>query len=1393
LRAIAEKNNRRLLCLALLACSVFVLSVNSLAEQLPVKTYTTSDGLARDSVSRIYQDSHGFLWLCTPEGLSRFDGYKFINYGTDQGLPHRSVNDILEARDGTYWIATGHGLVRFNPNGRAAVMMRPTSAEQPSVESKSSSQAEQMFVVYYPGESDSENSINVILQDQRGAIWCGTSAGLFRLNQINGEWKFEIIDLGTSIKKMGAISALLEDGNGSVWVGAYFGLYRRSPEGRTEFYGTEQGLPSTNVISLLKDRAGRMWVGWSAGFYHMVVDADEGKRAIVAEIYGARDGVGTGWFQALHQSADGELWVATGNGLLESQSGGLDKRNFRIWTQKEGLSDNHVTAITEDRDGNLWVGTESGGLMKIMRHGFISYHESDGLGSARIASILETKSGKLGVLSSSTQQSINIFDGKRFVATPIKLPKGIVHGWGWNQISFQDHTGDWWITTYSGVYRYPHSAADENLPASQPKNIYQTKEGLKDDSIFRLFEDSKGDVWISSFAPDYLMRWERASDTLHHYRQDDGSALPSAPTVFREDTHGNIWIGLYSGGVARYRDGHLNIFTSQDGLGESFIRDLFVDQRGRLWAATGRGGLSRLDDTNADQPRFITLTTADGLASNQITCLTEDEWGRLYVGTARGLDELDPEINLIKHYTMADGLPDNFINTSFRDHNGVFWFGTLRGLARFSPEPKRETAPPSILLSGLRISSVPYHLSELGVQEISSPDLNPDQNQLQIDFLSLNFISGEILRYQYKLEGADADWSTPTAERTVNYARLAPGKYRFLVRAVNSEGVVSKIPAQISFSILPPIWRRWWFLSLAALVIVLTLFAIDRYRVNRMKELDAALTESKQLTETLTEQRSELSKANRTLELEYDVTNILGESTTPDEAAPKILEVICRSTGWDIGAIWYVDEESKRLRCQEVWYSVQLNATDFEAHTLAQTFAGGEGLPGRVWQSGEAQWIADLTVEANFPRLAAALKEDLKSAFGFPITLEGEVIGVLEFFSVETRQRDDELLEMMSTVGGQIGQLIERRRADEALRESEDRFRTLAETASDAIITIDEASRIIYVNEAAEHVFGYSIAEMLGADLTILMPEYLRHLHEAGLNRYIATGHKHIGWEAVELPGLHKSGREIPLELSFGEFTKNEQRFFTGIARDVTERKQAEEALQRSREERLRELERVRTRIATDLHDDIGSSLTQIVVLSEVARQRVDGNDALLGEPLTKITRVSNELVEAMSDIVWAINPKKDHLSDLVQRMRRFASDIFAPCQIRLNLRTQDTDGHIQLGANIRRELFLIFKESVNNIAKHSGCTEAQIEFYQETNSLVLKLTDNGKGFDPSRVSEHTDSSKGGNGLISMQRRAVELGGSFEITSTPGQGTSTTLKVPLGQPTLVESSHPNGR
>jgi PAS domain S-box-containing protein len=206
-----------------------------------------------------------------------------------------------------------------------------------------------------------------------------------------------------------------------------------------------------------------------------------------------------------------------------------------------------------------------------------------------------------------------------------------------------------------------------------------------------------------------------------------------------------------------------------------------------------------------------------------------------------------------------------------------------------------------------------------------------------------------------------------------------------------------------------------------------------------------------------------------------------------------------------------------------------------------------------------------LTLRDVLPEMAAVLEPLLRR-----VLETGEPLIDLEFSGETPADPGRQHYWLMSvypvqTLGGEmlgvgvlVSEITERKRAEDALRDSEERYRIVAETATDVIITIDENSQISFVNEAVENVFGYAISELLGKQITILMPEYLRHVHEAALGKYVQTGQKHISWEAVEVPGLHKSGQEIPLEISFGQFSKDGKRFFTGIARDVSERKRIE-------------------------------------------------------------------------------------------------------------------------------------------------------------------------------------------------------------------------------------------
>jgi len=593
------------------------------------------------------------------------------------------------------------------------------------------------------------------------------------------------------------------------------------------------------------------------------------------------------------------------------------------------------------------------------------------------------------------------------------------------------------VPTGIGVYRFPRVESLEELGRVSPRFQTAGQKGSSLTEAFRLYEDSRGDVWIATTGIDYgLLRWERATDTLHDLTPETQVPPKTNFTSFREDRAGNLWVGTDAGGLLRYSGGTFKRFTADDGVPPGWIIDLYLDLTGRLWVASQLGGLSRVDVPSADAPGFARYTTADGLSSSNVRCVTEDLRGRIYVGTGHGVDQLDTRTGGVKHYTAADGLPRGTIEQAYRDRNGALWFGSRFGLSRFTPGQSGAGAPPAVYITGLRVGGVPRRVSELGETNVPLVELAADENDVGVDFVGLGGGAGEELRYQYYLEGAGDDWSAPAVARTINFGNLVPGAYSFRVRALSADGLPSPNPATFDFVIAAPIWRRWWFLSLAAALLGLTVYSAYRYRLGR-----------------------------------------------------------------------------------------------------------------------------------------------------------------------------------------------------------------------------------------------------------------------------------------------------------------------------------------------LLELERIRTRIATDLHDDVGSGLSQVSVLSEVIRRRV-GRAEGVSEQLATIGSVSRDLVDSMSDIVWAVNPGRDRLSDLTQRMRRHASDVLTAHGAELSFDGPAPGRDVRLGPETRREVYLIFKEALNNIIRHSNCGAVRVTFLISAGALELTLGDDGRGFDPTSDGD-------GNGLASMRQRAARLGGRLLIESADGGGTTVRLVAPL--------------
>jgi len=254
------------------------------------------------------------------------------------------------------------------------------------------------------------------------------------------------------------------------------------------------------------------------------------------------------------------------------------------------------------------------------------------------------------------------------------------------------------------------------------------------------------------------------------------------------------------------------MFGEKDGLRDLFVLALHVDHVGRLWIAGSRGGLYRLDNPSAERPRFRRYGTEQGLSANLVHCVTEDRLGRIYACTSRGVDRIEPDSPgpiRVRHYTINDGLAIGDLQEGFCDRNGTLWFGTLNGLSSLLPEPDAPRTPPPALITELQMGDRQLRF-DLGESHVEKQFLPYPQSQVRFDFVGPSFVTGEILRYQYRLEGAaDADWSTTTEQRTITYANLSPGTYRFLVRALNSSAQASPAPAMVEFVVLGPIWRRW--------------------------------------------------------------------------------------------------------------------------------------------------------------------------------------------------------------------------------------------------------------------------------------------------------------------------------------------------------------------------------------------------------------------------------------------------------------------------------------------------------------------------------------------------------------------------------------------------------
>ena len=791
---------------------LLLLGTTSATAKLPIKIYSTEDGLPRNTVRRVIADPRGLVWFCTPEGLSRFDGSYFTNYGMADGLPAAQVNDLLITRSGRYWVATSAGLARFEPTA----------------------QGSSRFLTYRAPDIQLQQ-VNSLFQDKDGAMWVATTSGVYRMrNPETG-----VADKLEAIEPLRGIAALCltQGADGSLWIGAAQGIIRRTSSGALQNYGVTEGLPPRPVTALVIDAQQRVWAATEDGLCVMSASA-EGYRLL--HVLKRRDGLAGTRVLALHQSHDGPIWAAGFNGLSEVFPS-MDGRapEIRSFEGRANLRGEIIYSVAEDPFHNLWLGTFQSGAMKVLHSGFQSYSQLDGLGGSPVLGFFEDLKGRLHAVNGRSQV-ISRFEDGAFVSAQPRYGAEITNlGMRRGQIAFQDHAGDWWIATFNGLYRFTGASSIEDLRDHAPAEIYTEGQGLPSHRIFRVFEDSTGDIWVAT-SPAGLSKWERHKKSLRHFasvRRLEATQVNG----FAEDQEGNLWISMRDG-LAVYREKKFEFLGREQGLPASAMTCILIDSSGRLWFGTEKDGIGRVDRPGAAQWRIQMYSTADHLSSNSIESLVEDRSGWIYVATSRGLDRLSSQTGQIRAYGHAEGLAHGFVRAAYRDRQGHLWFGTTQGASELVPAADDEVAPLYVLINGIRVCGKRYPVSELGERTIPRFTLNCSENHLEISLSSIGAGSGAFPSFRYRLNAHRGEWVAATTDRVVNLVGLEPGTYRFEVKAVAGDGRESAVPATAEFLILPPIWARWWFIFLTSWLALAAAWSLHRRRLSRALEFERIRT-----------------------------------------------------------------------------------------------------------------------------------------------------------------------------------------------------------------------------------------------------------------------------------------------------------------------------------------------------------------------------------------------------------------------------------------------------------------------------------------------------------------------------------------------------------------------
>lgn len=771
-------------------------------------------GISQSTIEDIFQDSEGYIWLGTNDGLNRYNGYEFKIYNYEEyqnSISHNGITDITEDKYGNIWVNTVSGVNKINKK------------------------TEKISNYTEINGKIKEDSTTEIIVTKDNNILVGTYEGLNIYNA--KEDRFDII----LEQKDGILSSCIysidEDINGNIWIGTELGLNKLSKDFKVlETYTSESEI--YNIFC--DDENGFVWAGSDSSG---LLKIDTKTKEVTQYINDIEDenSIPANQVGAIIRDIKGNLWVGTTNGLARynEKNDSFDVYKNKVY-DKNSLVYNDVRSIIEDREGVLWVGTYSG-ISIFDTESSIKYYNAgldDGylLSENMVHGIYEDDEGYLWI--GSRTKGVNIIDRENNTSKSINMENNNVI----QSNSINDITGykDFiFVATDAGVLKI-------NKKENTIQN-YNLEDGLIGENVKDIFVCDKNYLWIGSTNGLNLLDIENDKIIDMTDYVDEGSYV----RYVYQGQDGSYYIGfLRDGGLgiiepnSKETKYYKNIPNDKTSISSNRVRYINEDSKGNIWIGTSYG-LNKYDPKTKVFKRY---TTSDGIANNTIYGVLVDDNDNIWVSTNKGISQIDTKNNTVNNLSVTDGLQGNEFNgnAAFKSKSGELFFGGINGLNAFYSEDVNSINNKSkVIFDGFKVNDKDY-------LDINGLKFDNNTENIKIKFFTPVYSSNKNISYEYELIGSNSSKAT-TKENYVIYNDLLPGKYTFKVRAVDSRGDISDSET-IEFSIKYPFWMSpiacFIYLVIAILFIINNKYKLkylDRLVKSRTKELEEQMIKNEEL------------------------------------------------------------------------------------------------------------------------------------------------------------------------------------------------------------------------------------------------------------------------------------------------------------------------------------------------------------------------------------------------------------------------------------------------------------------------------------------------------------------------------------------------------------------